>query len=254
MSVSQDTFHDALLDSARAVPAGLSDGLGQPAGSRFSVYRNNVAVSLTEALEISFPAIVKLIGEENFKKVTSLFLRRHPPTTPMMSQYGAEFPAFLEKFEPLKHLGYLPDVARLEQALRVAYHAADGAPANADVLQSLTPEQLAEVRMTLAPAVRIVRSPWPIHAIWAFNLEEGAPKPEPGGQIVLITRPEFDPLMTPIGAGTAAFIEALQSGETLADANEKALEHDASFDLSQALAVLLGGQAITDIKTGDTSG
>ncbi|MCR9114506.1 MAG: DNA-binding domain-containing protein, partial [Rhodobacteraceae bacterium] len=102
MIVDQTEFHDALLDAARTVPEGLQDGQGRPAGNRFSVYRNNVAVSLTEALEVSFPAIVKLIGEENFKKVAGLFLRRHPPTTPMIMYYGAEFPAFLEPFEPLQ--------------------------------------------------------------------------------------------------------------------------------------------------------
>lgn len=253
MSVSQEIFHDALLDSAREVPVGLSDGLGRPAGRRFSVYRNNVAVSLTEALELSFPAIVKLIGGENFKKVAGLFLRQTPPSTPMLSQYGAEFPGFLEGFEPLSHLGYLPDVARLEQAVRAAYHAADSTPVDAAMLQTLSPEELAQVRMNLAPAVRLVRSPWPVHAIWAFNMEEGAPKPQPGGQVVLITRPEFDPQLTPIGAGAAAFVEALLAGDALSEANDKALATDDSFDLSQTLAVLLGGKAITDIETGDTS-
>ena len=198
MSVSQTAFHSALLDPARDVPEGLSDGVGQPAGSRFAVYRNNVAVSLTEALELSFPAIRKLLGEENFKGLAGIFLRQHPPETPIMMHYGAAFPDFLDDMDQLSHLGYLPDVARLEQAIRISYHAGDAEPIQPEALQALDDAALSATRLDLAPALRQIRSPWPIHQIWAFNLEDNAPKPTGGAQNVLILRPEFDPELTPI--------------------------------------------------------
>ncbi|WP_111731795.1 DNA-binding domain-containing protein [Roseovarius amoyensis] len=253
MSVDQSGFHDALLDAERPVPKGLTDGHGRPAGKRFDIYRNNVAVSLTEALELSFPCVRRLIGEENFKRVAGVFLRRHPPRTPMLMQYGADFPTFLEGFEPLSHLGYLPDVARLEQALRLSYHAADAAPADAEQLARIPPEALADTRMELAPAVRLVRSNWPVHAIWAFNMEDG-PKPQPDAQDVLITRPALDPLMTVTGAGTAEFVAALINGETLGTAHQRTTGAAADFDLAPALSLLLGGSAISKIQpAGDIS-
>ena len=249
MTVSQADFHDALLDGTRPIPRGLSDGQGQPAGSRFSVYRNNVAVSLTEALEVSFPAIRKLIGEENFKKVAGIYLRKQPPRTPMLMVYGDTFPDFLVGFEPLQKYAYLPDVARLEQAQREAYHAADADPIDPQVLQTLDSDTLADARLGLAPAVRLVTSPWPIHAIWAFNMVDGAPKPQPGAQTVLVTRPDFDPVLKPVGAGTAAFVDALLDEQTLGEANDAGLSADPDFDLSAALGLLLAGQAIIDVKT-----
>ena len=251
MSVSQTAFHTALLDPARAVPDGLSDGLGQPAGSRFSVYRNNVAVSLTEALELSFPAVVKLLGEKNFKGLAGIFLRQHPPETPIMMQYGAAFPDFLARFEPLAHIGYLPDVARLEQAVRVSYHAADADPIDPGTLQALPPERLATARLELSPALQLVRSPWPIHQIWAYNLEEAAPKPTGGAQDVLILRPEFDPELFPISPGAASFIVALMRDNTLEDAAETAASAEDNFDLSDCLGLLISGQAITRAITGE---
>ena len=247
MSVSQTTFHDALLDPARPVPDGLGNGQGAKAGRRFAVYRNNVAHSLTEALELSFPAIRKLIGEGNFRQLAGVFLRQHPPDVPMLSRYGARMPEFLEGFAPLQHLGYLPDVARLEQAIRLSYHAADAAPADPAILQRLTPEELSATRFTLAPSLRLIRSPWPVHAIWAFNLEDG-PKPSAGAQNALITRPEFDPELTPISDGTAIFIEQLMDNAPLGEANEAAQANDPDFDLSQALGLLLSARAITQFK------
>lgn len=251
MTVSQDRFHTALLDPDQPVPQGLSDGQGQPAGNRFSVYRNNVASSLTEALEISFPVIQKLIGAENFKAISGVFLRQHPPKVPMLSQYGDEMPAFLAGFKPLEHIGYLADVARLEQALRVSYHAADAAPIEPADLQNLTPDEMARARFSFAPSASLVRSDWPIHGIWIFNTEEDATKPQSVAQSVLIIRPEFDPEVHLLTPAAATCIEALIAGKTLSDANDVALNQDSEFDLGAVLGLLLAGGVVTEIKTGE---
>lgn len=251
MTVSQTRFHTALLDPDQPVPDGLSDGLGQPAGRRFAVYRNNVASSLTEALEISFPVIQKLIGAQNFKALSGVFLRQHPPKVPMLSQYGDEMPGFLEGFKPLQNIGYLPDVARLEQAIRTSYHAADAAPIDPGTLQSLTPEEMAAARFAFAPSARLVRSPWPIHGIWTFNMEDGAPKPQNRGESVLILRAEFDPELHLLSEAAAECIAALMAGASLSDANDTALSQEAAFDLGGLLGLLLTNRAITEITIGD---
>jgi hypothetical protein len=247
MTVSQTEFHTALLDPGQPVPEGLTDGQGRPAGRRFAVYRNNVAHSLIEALKLGFPTIVKLIGTGNFERMAAVFLREHPPGSPILSRYGAEMPEFLARFEPLAHLGYLSDVARLEQAIRASYHAADASPADPAILQTLTPDALAKVRFRLAPALQVVRSRWPIYSIRAFNLKDG-PKPLPGAETVLILRPEFDPEITLICPAAQEFITQIKAGSTLGAANDAALGLDAGFDLSATLGCLLGGKAISEIQ------
>lgn len=213
MTVSQTQFRTAMMDADQPVPSGLSDARGDGAGKRFDVYRNNVAVSLTEALEQAFPPTIRaLVGDEFFKAMAGgVYLRQSPPGSPMLMQYGETFPGFLSGFQPVAHLGgYLPDVARLEQAMRESYHAADAAPADPPTaLQDLPPDRLMAARLELAPATRVTRSPpWPIHAIWMANNQGGPTPPTSGAQDVLITRPEFDPQLTllPTGGG-ADFIE-----------------------------------------------
>lgn len=112
----QSAFHAALMDAARPVPEGLRDPAGRPAGKRFDVYRNNVAVSLTRALETGFPVLRKLVGAEFFSAMAGVYLRTHPPTSPLLQQYGQDMPGFLRGFPPAKSLPYLPDIARLELA------------------------------------------------------------------------------------------------------------------------------------------
>ncbi|MEX0317017.1 MAG: putative DNA-binding domain-containing protein [Ruegeria sp.] len=248
MSVSQDMFRSALLDATQPVPQGLSDAYDRPAGRRFSVYRNNVAVSLTEAMHQAFPVITKLLGPQNMDGLSGIFLRQHPPSSPLMMFYGDAFPEFLAGMEQLAHLGYLPDVARLELALRRSYHAADSAPIAPDAL-AIDPEELMGARLGFAPAMEILRSPWPVYAIWRFNTEEGAPKPQAGAQDVLITRAEFDPAPHLLPAGGADWIDALRAGQTIGEAHETALAKVPDFDLGATLALLLQGNAITSLTT-----
>ena len=249
MSVSQSEFVEALLDPTAAVPTGLLDPKGDGAGRRFNVYRNNVAVSLTEALETAFPVLAKLLGEENFKGLAGLYLRQHPPSSPLMMFYGAEMPDFLASMSQLSSLPYLPDVARLELALRKAYHAGDADPIEPEMLQALPPEALMSARLNIHPSARVVESPWPILAIWEFNMVPDAPKPTAGGQSVLVTRPEFDPIQTLISPGAQEFLKSLKNGATFAQAVDDAQTQNPEFDLTTTLASLLSAGAITNIET-----
>ncbi|MEL7212902.1 MAG: DNA-binding domain-containing protein [Pseudomonadota bacterium] len=245
----QTDFTEALLDPKRAVPKGLVDPQGRPAPKRFDVYRNNVAVSLTDALETAFPVIHKLLGDDFFHAMAGVYLRAHPPSSALMMYYGAAMPDFLRSFEPVAHLPYLADVARLEIAMREAYHSADSTPIAPEALGALAPEELMQARFTLAPALRVVTSDWPIHALWQFNMA-GGPKPQMQAQDVLVSRPEFDPQQTLLPAGAAAFITALRQGESLGAAFESVTQAEPDFDLSAALGCLLGADALTSITIG----
>lgn len=247
MIVGQTEFRHAVLDPDANRPEGLLDGNGQPAGRRFDVYRNNVSVSLSEALETAFPVVRKLVGEQNFKLLARIFLRQHPPTSPLMMFYGAEMPSFLESFEPAKSIGYLPDIASLEVALRESYHAEDSTPVDPETLQAMAPNDLMAATVNLAPSLRLVTSPWPIHAIWTFNTADGAPKPQMVPQDVIVLRPDMDPEPKILPPGGAVFVGALLRGTTFGDALEAATEAEDNFDLSATFALLIGAGAITKI-------
>ena len=243
----QSTFRASLLDASKPIPDGLIDGAGNSAGRRYDVYRNNVAVSLTEALQTSFPVLRKLIGPQNFDALAGVYLRAHPPLNPLIMHYGAEMSAFLEGFEPLAHIGYLPDVARLEQAMRESYHAADTPPLNPNAFAEIAPEDLPNARLSFAAAVRLIPSNWPLFAIWRYNSEDGAPKPENQAQPVLITRAEFDPIPHPMDPASFACAAQLNQGQPIGTAIETASELDPNFDFTALLTVLLSHNALAAV-------
>ena len=236
----QSGFRAALLDPALAVPAGLTGPDGRPVGKRFDVYRNNVVMSLTEALQSSFPVMRKVLGDAFFDAMAGIYLRAHPPTSPLLMYYGADMPGFVAEFEPAQRFGYLPDIARLELALRRSYHAADARPVDGQGLAALQPDQLEHLRLVLVPACGLVRSGWPIHAIWRFNSDVEAPKPVMRAEDVLILRPGFDavPHLLPPGAGV--LVAALMDGKPLGEAVEMAPD----ADLGTTLGLLMQGGAI----------
>lgn len=245
--MSQTAFRAAILDPDLPAPAGLTDPEGRPAGRRFDVYRNNVTVSLTEALRQAFPVVARLVGDDFFAAMAREHLRAHPPKSPVLMFYGEAMPAFLEAFPPVAHLGYLPDIARLELALRQSYHAADAPPAAPETLAALAPEALIGARLTLAPALRLLRSRWPVHAIWMANTQGGPTPSVVEAQDVLVVRPAFDPLPLLLPGGAAPFITSLLAGTSIGAAVDAVPE----FDLTATLGLLIGANAITAVMTGD---
>ncbi|WP_299282663.1 DNA-binding domain-containing protein [uncultured Tateyamaria sp.] len=249
MPADQTQFRTALLDPTLPVPVGLTDGAGQPTTKRFAVYRNNVTVALTEALKTAFPVLVSLLGRDSFDQLARLFVRTHPPTSPLMMHYGAHMPAFLSDFPPLSHIKYLSDVARLELALRQSYHAADMDPFDASRLGRLDADRIMASTLTLAPATILIPSVWPLFDIWRYNTQSGAPKPRAMAQPVLITRAEFDPEPHPLTPAQAAWLTKIMDGATLVAAQDSAMAVDPGFDLSALLTLLIQNNAIANFTT-----
>ncbi|WP_338606729.1 DNA-binding domain-containing protein [Pelagibacterium nitratireducens] len=97
---AQTRFAQAVQDPARALPQGLTSKGGQNDPLRFAVYRNNVHVSLVTALTKGFPVVRALVGEEFFTAMARVFVGQTKPSSPMLFQYGENFPDFIAEFPP----------------------------------------------------------------------------------------------------------------------------------------------------------
>lgn len=244
MITTQSDFRAALLDPSSPVPDGMQNPDGVPATKRFDVYRNNVAVSLTDALETAFPVVHKLVGTDFFRAMAGVYLRAFPPTSPVMMFYGDQMPEFLAGFGPAQSVPYLADMARVELALRHSYHAADARPIDPDALSKIAPDTLPNVTFGFAPAVHLIMSKYPLHSIWWANTHGG--ETAKTAQATLITRPEFDPSVDVLTPAQAAVLAAMIAGVPLGTALQKG---GAGFDFGQLLGLLLSRNALISINT-----
>jgi len=239
----QADFAAALLDPARPAPPGLVGPDGEDSARRFAVYRNNVSVALIDALAANFPATRLIVGEEFFRAMAGAYALLEPPASPILFDYGADFPDFIARFAPADPLPYLADVARIERSWTEAYHAPEARPLDPAMLSCVPGDEAAELCFTLHPSVRIVRSPFPALTIWRMNVADGVPAPvdlDSGGEDTLVTRPDAEVEVRSVPAGGAEFIEALAQGHHLVEAAKAGLRAAVEFDLAANLTALLG--------------
>ena len=110
-------FAGALLDPDLATPAAVAGPKSKAARKRYNVYRNNVTVSLINALAAVFPATLRITGGDFFRAMARFYVRATPPTSPLLFEYGYDFPNFIEQYEYAQSVPWLADVARIERAL-----------------------------------------------------------------------------------------------------------------------------------------
>ncbi|MFD1626267.1 DNA-binding domain-containing protein [Azospirillum griseum] len=233
-------------DGRGALVGALADCGGPPMADRLSIHRNTTMLGLAGALGDGFPVVRRLVGELFFDRMAQDFLRAHPPRRASLLTIGAEFPAFLTGYAPVRELPYLSDVARLECAWTHAYHAADGEPLHPQILATLDPERLGELRLSPLPSQRLLAAAYPVDAIWRSN-QEAAPDEEirldSGPVHLLVHRPEMAVVFHPLSRGAFSFLMALAAQQTLAAAWDSALATDPDFDLASELAGLLTARA-----------
>jgi hypothetical protein len=249
---SYATFAAALLDPVGATPAVVTGPAGKGSVKRYDVYRNNVTVSLINALAAIYPAVQRVTGVEFFRAMARFHVRATPPRSPLLFEYGRDFPAFIETYEYARRLPWLADVARIERAWLDAYHAADAEPLSADTLAAFPPERLAEAMFTAHPATQIVRSVFSAVTIFAANRSEAAVGPIDVGtpEDALITRPDADVIVRHLPKGGAAFLQGLMSGQSLGEAAALALEASPSFDIATNIAGIIEAGAFTTASAG----
>jgi hypothetical protein len=253
MALRQGDFTAALLDPALACPPGLRAWNGSDPAARLAIHRNNVIATLLDALGDTFPVVQQLVGDEFFRAMAAVFVRRAPPRSRILAHYGHEFPVFIEQFSPADGLLYLADMARLELARVQAYHAADAAALASETLSAalVSGERIGDLRIGLHPSASVFSSSFAVVSLWAAH-QDGSDfgaisldRPEEA----IVLRDGLDVLVLHAPPGGGEFVKALQHGNSLADAVSVASIEEPAFDVSAMLVLLARHSALTSIHS-----
>jgi hypothetical protein len=246
------SFIAGLLDPTATTPDAVIGPRGKAAGKRYNIYRNNVTVSLIEALAAVFPATKRITGEDFFRAMACFHVRACPPASPLLFEYGRDFPDFIERYEYARSMPWLADVARIERAWLDAYHAADLTPLTLESLAAIAPERLAAAIFVPHPATRVVCSRYPAVSIFAANKSDrpvgpiGSTAPEDA----LVTRPALDVFVRRLSRGGSTFVMSLLAGAPLGAAAEAAPAESPDFDLAGSIAGIVEAGAFSAVCQG----
>ncbi|WP_296338550.1 DNA-binding domain-containing protein [Reyranella sp.] len=236
--------HVAGGDRADLAAAVVGDSIS--AEARLRIYRHHVAYSLGSALAATFATVHALVGEAFFRSMAQRFIGQTLPTQPVLTEYGAGFPAFVAGYEPAASLPYLEDVARLDWALNVAFHSPADRRLTAADLAGIAPERLPSLSIAVPAGTALIGSCYPLHRIW--NASQPGASAEAvdlsaGRANLLVLRRADDAAFIVLDAGEAAFVASVVEGTSLEIAAERATSAGPSFDLSTAFARLLALEA-----------
>jgi hypothetical protein len=232
------------MRSLREIQTAFADAiLMGGGGERLQVYRNNVFISLRQALADVYPVVRRLVGEEFFNQLARRFVREYPSRSGNLHDFGSELARFLEKLPDLSGLAYLPDVAALEWALHEVFHEAEAAPFDFAIV--IDPQN---VNVPLHPAVRLIASRYPILDIWQANQAQDVPSVDldAGGDWLIAFRDGLEQRIFSCTAGEFALLGALAQGMTLGEACEAALAAEPRLDLAAAMGRFVAGRFLSE--------
>jgi uncharacterized protein len=246
----QSAFAAAVLarDVSAAPLQALFVGAPDHITRRLNVYRANLQAARLSALQVAFPTVQQIVGDEFFAGLAREYGRAHPSANGNLNHFGAAFAEFLQSFAPAAELPYLSDVAQLDWAMHCADGAEDAPALDARALsQALGTHAAVDVRLQLHPAVQVLASAYPLYDIWLYNqnvnqhakrgdTEVTTTREALQGQCVIVHRPQWRATVTQITKAQATALQALQHGQSLQAALAAALAIAPEIDLAQALA------------------
>jgi Putative DNA-binding domain len=246
----QHGFAEAIFNDDAAITAAMHATCGPALVSRFGVYRKNAIAGLINAVAARYPVVRKLLWDDAFTQIAHLYVMTEPPRSPVLPEYGENFPRFLRAIGEGCAAEYLADIAALEAARTRAHHAAHATPLLRDAFGALGTDALPDLRLRLHPSVQLLKSRFPVVSIWEANFfanDNGLRVWQP--ECALIARPRHKVEVWRLRPSTFEFFAALSEGKTIADAIAHGRAASPDLDLAACLATLIKSDVVVDMES-----
>jgi hypothetical protein len=193
----------------------LIDGDARQNADRLDVYAQMYWMRLAAVLREDYPRVAAILGEDELSAIVRAYLARFPSTHPSVRYVGDRFADFLAECDHTTPRPFLPDLARLEWARLAVFDAADAPALRIEDLHAIPASEWPEVALRPIPALRILRSCWPIHELWSDH--DGPDVLVPRAETHLrIWRQDAAVYQAPMDACERRALESVVSGEPFA--------------------------------------
>jgi len=251
----QRAFARSVLSDDAAPLAALIHGGDVGAEGRVRIYRNNNRAGLLSALRSTYPVIERLGGSDWFAQSAQRYQMAHPPRRGDLQYAGEHYPRFLRRELGGTRFDYFADVAALEWAYQEVLVAAESAPVDVAALRDISSDDYPRLVFEPRAALRLVQSPYPIHAIWRAHRRDGGDALDidldAGASRVLVVRRRDHVELRELAAPSFALLAQCAGGAMLGRAVDAVAAAHPDVDLSPVLHELFALQAFRCIRLGD---
>ena len=212
---------------------------GMASSQRMQIYRNNVYTTLAESIQSIYPVVTTLVGEEYFDHLARRYSRETSSVTGDLREFGDRLPEFIANTNELAQFAYLPDIARIEWACHMAFHAKDTESLSLQRLAEYSPREHEHLILHLHPSVYSLSSSFPVFSIWDFAVlysdEKNPPDINSRGQSVLVLRAEGTVRVLHIDEEIHLFIEGIRKKMKLGQVITNIIETNPTYKTHEGL-------------------
>ena len=199
--------------------ASVTGGGRLTAAEAVEVYRGGYPARLTEALGETYETCWRALGDEAFFAAARAYIARAPSRSHNLSDYGADFPEFLESLPVAGRAPYLGDLARFAWTFKELFHAAPHAGLDPVVLAAKARPDSA---LRLGSAVRLLALRHRVYGLFRRDNDDDSPIEESswrGAERLILYKKEGNPIyVRELTAPEHAALIALAAGRPLGDA------------------------------------
>ena len=193
---------------------------------RLQVYNGAYLSRLTEVLESDYPALQYLLGHDQWLGLCAAYTDRHPSQHPNLNHFGRHMPEFARRRRSLPHRAFAAELATLEHGIAQAFGAEPFEPLDPARLQTIAADDWPRARLTTNPSLRMFAFRHPVNAYYIACREDQQPDPPaPTRSHVAVFRHDYRVWRLDLQPRAFAVLSALDSGETLQQALERARGH-----------------------------
>jgi len=229
------------------------------ASGLMGIYQGSSIANIIQALKLTYPVIEKLVGENFFRASCKKFISAHWPKSANMDDYGEEFADFLAGFEPAKQLTYLNDVAQLEWLFHLSSLASDSSPTDWARLSTGEADDALQVKLLLAPSVKLISSVFPIDTIWQMNQPNSAANKDISKEIdltqnvdkqtsLIVFRNGLKTEIMAVTVGEFALLSSFNQQQSLANAIEMSIKVESNISIDDVIKTFIELNIICGFK------
>jgi hypothetical protein len=218
----QGEFFKALRGESSILPD-LVDPIGLLSREDcIEVYRRGYMARLTEALGETFEACWWVLGDDDFLSLAQAFISQNISQTYDLSDYGFEFPEFLDRSGACDDIPFVAHLARFEWAFKTIFHKKN-LPSETVDWQTASFGQ-GEARFHLAPSALLFHAPFSVYEIWRRReqkIDELNSVDWSSEENLILFKRDSQVYVKRLDSTTFALMESLASGMNLENSIEK---------------------------------